>query len=59
MSWLGCVRGVDDTKETSNDSCLQLATAKYDQLLLATSWPKLRFATIEFKFQTFSLRFSC
>ena len=28
-------------------------------LLLATSWRKLRFATIECKFQTFSLRFSC
>ena len=28
-------------------------------LLLATSWPKWRFAIIECMFQTFSLRFSC
>ena len=28
-------------------------------LLLAPSWPKLRFAKIEYNFQTFLFRFSC
>ena len=63
-SFLACNRGVDVSKRTVTTynrefGHILTSYAYFLTLLLATSLPKFRCATIECNFQTFSLRFSC